>query len=152
MWRGGRQAYGNVRYLSSFLRLHPRIENCRLAEQKHENESSTRHGQRNYHIVSQLVRRGKCMQQFINHDAPYGREAVGEGGQGTAAGTHHILHWPQRTKTEQATTERKLCKCKLDEHKNENENETKKCDAQVGKGARGAEGGAAAAAGKGGKK
>lgn len=26
-------------------------------------------GQRNYHIVSQLVRRGKCMQQFINHEA-----------------------------------------------------------------------------------
>lgn len=51
-------------------------QNCRLAEQKHENESSTRHGQRNYHIVSQLVRRGKCMQQFINHDAPYGRGAV----------------------------------------------------------------------------
>lgn len=56
----------------------------------------------------------------------------------TAAGTHHIFHWPQRTKTEQATTERKLCKCKLDEHKNENENETKKCDAQVGKGGRAA--------------
>lgn len=70
---------------------------------------------------------------------------------GTTAGTHHILHWPQRTKTEQATTERKLCKCKLDEHKNENENETKKCDAQVGKGARGVKG-RAAAAGKGGKK
>lgn len=86
MWRGvekakqaARQAYGNVRYLSSFLRLHPRIENCRLAEQKHENESSTRHGQRNYHIVSQLVRRGKCMQQFINHEAPYGRGERGVG-------------------------------------------------------------------------
>lgn len=89
---------------------------------------------------------------------PYGRG--GEGSRGTtatAAGTHHIFHWPQRTKTEQATTERKLCKCKLDEHKNENENEneTKKCDAQVGKGARAAKAGVnegGAAAGKGGKK
>lgn len=91
---------------------------------------------------------------------PYG--SGGEGSRGTtatAAGTNHIFHWPQRTKTEQATTERKLCKCKLDEHKNENENEneneTKKCDAQVGKGARAAKAGVkggGAAAGKGGKK
>lgn len=82
------------------------------------------------------------MQQFINHEAalwPRGRAAEREG-RGTttttAAGTHHIFHSAtKRTKTEQATTERKLCKCKLDEHKNENE--TKKC-------ASGGEGGEAA--------
>lgn len=70
---------------------------------------------------------------------PYGRgreSCEREGGGGattTAAGTHHIFH--SATKNENGastTTERKLCKCKLDEHKNENE--TKKCDVQKGGG------------------
>lgn len=53
-------------------------------------------GQQNYHIVSQLVRRGKCMQQFINHEAalwPRGESGRG-GGERYDNGSRNSSYFP----------------------------------------------------------